>query len=630
MADQTQRLEIATVKAEIGSDIIYRFSNDAIDAEGIPTDSGEIQNLKQVAEGIKVDGQEAVETAVAEGVIDLTDSVESASDSASRAELAANIAAATANQKLSIPDGLAATSGSGSTNRFFSVPGTGNTFSTQYRNDAGVAVEIGRVSSAEAVESVIKLINPVDGSVLYYFLDELGFAWGSVGSTGFDLPGMAAKQTVQEGTSMLDPDDFLIFDDGPDGSTYGAVSSRRTPGEEMVVTDELGFVWSDMKNPAGTKVAPIPSTIPLIASPICGVQGENTSIYVRNILAKRSDTNLVRGTFASRSTPEIITSTDELRFKTEDIGAHAYLYLRSELTSASRTRLTLNCLTAPNPGIGSGAILTLGDSIQNRQGGTQQKQFLEAWGYAPTFIGTIKGSSAIDDPDNATGELGEAREGWETGDFTYSVTDRVSMVAPGGEADYLNSPKLTKWQVNPFLRASTGGDDPSIVRNGRVFDPAFYQARFGLATPKIVNIALGTNNVRDRSTAEIYANAYSDLLLIVSQCKAAWPSAKIVMSCPSTPRDTARDVLWETKYVPLLQAMLQVRNDVASTNVLVFPVWAHVTQEAGYTITSPVTDPLTGAVTGSLGDAIHPRESTRQQMQKAYAKFFACALANLI
>ncbi|HDS1816347.1 TPA: tail fiber domain-containing protein [Pseudomonas putida] len=47
MTDQTQRHEIATVKAEIGSNILSRFSNDPIDAEPIPTASGDIKNLKQ-------------------------------------------------------------------------------------------------------------------------------------------------------------------------------------------------------------------------------------------------------------------------------------------------------------------------------------------------------------------------------------------------------------------------------------------------------------------------------------------------------------------------------------------------------------------------------------------------------
>jgi hypothetical protein len=60
MADQTQRLEIATVKAEIGSDILSRFSNDAVTADPIPTDSGNIQNLKQVIVGIQEDGAEKI------------------------------------------------------------------------------------------------------------------------------------------------------------------------------------------------------------------------------------------------------------------------------------------------------------------------------------------------------------------------------------------------------------------------------------------------------------------------------------------------------------------------------------------------------------------------------------------
>ncbi|MDI3184645.1 hypothetical protein [Pseudomonas paracarnis] len=53
MTDQTQRLEIATVRAEIGSNITYRFNNDAIDAGGIPTESGNIKNLKLLIKEIE-------------------------------------------------------------------------------------------------------------------------------------------------------------------------------------------------------------------------------------------------------------------------------------------------------------------------------------------------------------------------------------------------------------------------------------------------------------------------------------------------------------------------------------------------------------------------------------------------
>lgn len=60
MTDQTQRLELATVKAEIGSDIISRFSNDALMSAEIQTDSGNIPNLKKVILSIQEDGAEKI------------------------------------------------------------------------------------------------------------------------------------------------------------------------------------------------------------------------------------------------------------------------------------------------------------------------------------------------------------------------------------------------------------------------------------------------------------------------------------------------------------------------------------------------------------------------------------------
>lgn len=53
MTDQTQRLEIATVRAEVGSNILSRFSNDALEADEIPTDSGPIINLKQIIKSVE-------------------------------------------------------------------------------------------------------------------------------------------------------------------------------------------------------------------------------------------------------------------------------------------------------------------------------------------------------------------------------------------------------------------------------------------------------------------------------------------------------------------------------------------------------------------------------------------------
>lgn len=140
MTDQAQRLEIATVRAEIGSNIVHRFSNDAANADPIPTESGDLQNLKQIAAGIEIDGQAAVDQAVADGIVDLGSAVASAQSSA-------DSAAAVTNPYPTIADGIAATNGTGATNRFFSVPGTGTTLTALYRNDAGVATSIGEVLS---------------------------------------------------------------------------------------------------------------------------------------------------------------------------------------------------------------------------------------------------------------------------------------------------------------------------------------------------------------------------------------------------------------------------------------------------------------------------------------------------
>lgn len=63
MADQTQRLEIATVRAEVGSNIVYRVGNDPVTAPAIPTESGDIRNLRQVLLAIQTEAAEKISIA---------------------------------------------------------------------------------------------------------------------------------------------------------------------------------------------------------------------------------------------------------------------------------------------------------------------------------------------------------------------------------------------------------------------------------------------------------------------------------------------------------------------------------------------------------------------------------------
>ena len=98
-----------------------------------------------------------------------------AEGAATQAESAASIASAISKSFPSIADGIAATSGSGAANRFFSVPTTGDSLAILYRNDAGIAVEIGRAPSDAAVAEVAGRITDNE-SVILAVTDDAGFA----------------------------------------------------------------------------------------------------------------------------------------------------------------------------------------------------------------------------------------------------------------------------------------------------------------------------------------------------------------------------------------------------------------------------------------------------------------------
>lgn len=284
MTDQTQRLEIATVKAEIGSNIVYRFANDPVSAEGIPTDSGDIKNLNQLSADITADGQAAVVSAVAEGIVDLTGAVDDAASSADRSESAASLAAAASNPYPTIAEGLSATSSSGPANRFFSVPETGSTLMSLYRNDAGSAAKIGGSPSATALLEIREDINSsvgvgsdsandfmgedefmiarflVDGSLEMMngkiFNDAKGLGLSDLagkeiakfGVSGSEISGLVVEPSTAPGVEIIDDVDFIH--PGGDFSGLGeppsappSVASVNLELNQQQVTDFMG-VWS--------------------------------------------------------------------------------------------------------------------------------------------------------------------------------------------------------------------------------------------------------------------------------------------------------------------------------------------------------------------------------------------------
>ncbi len=351
---------------------------------------------------------------------------------------------------------------------------------------------------------------------------------------------------------------------------------------------------------------------PLIGGHLVAFDGAETHLYARNILPARSDISRVRTTFYSEAATDGSRASysrlgdDELVIELGRCGSTAYLQTRlDEINPDTRHEATLNVVTPPvAPGsLNTATVLMIGDSITNRQMAARMNAVATAKGYTLTYIGTLNGAGIGQSAGDATGPLGEAREGWEFGDFTYAVTDRVSIIAPGSEATYLADSKTAKQTQNPFLRAATGGDDPAVVRNGYVFDFDFYLDRFTLVDPDVVYIGLGTNDIRDLNSPDLGPAITDGLTIMCGQIQAARPGTKIVVWFPPVSRSSDRDTLW-TEYVEVLSRLIKFVRDQADVDIRIVPVWAMTSQEVGFSLATGTTSDL-GIQTAGLSDTVH-------------------------
>jgi lysophospholipase L1-like esterase len=203
------------------------------------------------------------------------------------------------------------------------------------------------------------------------------------------------------------------------------------------------------------------------------------------------------------------------------------------------------------------------------------------------------------------------------------------MIAVGDEASYLTMEKSDQFAFNPFVRIANGSDSPAVVRNGRVFDPAFYQSRFGFDTPDLVINTVGTNDVRDLASSAIYDAIYSNDTLMHSQILAAWPSAKVIRSVPGTSYNSTRNALWASHYAPMIRALKAAAVTVGS-KVIVPPLWAMTNPEVGYAIGLAVPTGNDGFKVSDWSDNTHPSGASRQALFKALAPFVAAAKINLM
>ena len=563
-------------------------------------------------------------------IMDVGDGVMRPTNAKAIADLAAQMAGAMIYT--STAQGLAGTPA----DAYFSMLAPGSDeYLILYRNVAGSAVEVDRYPNATALAvatSRIKGYVPAAESevtALAIANKENGVV-ARVTSKSLVLPSM--KLSSVDGKTILRNEEggAVLYADSL-RALFGWMEHRYTTRPGTYVTNPEGGLLYDLSGTIETgDAAADPFAGGLMFAPLLvTAEGFEQTLYVKNLLPSRQLASSVSATLNGTSTSASETGT-EIKLTPGKYGATAVLNLRNKALPSVRYFMNVAVKNVPVQSTPKTVkVLMIGDSIVNRQGGFLLKQVLQALNITAVFIGTLKGSASNSDPNAATGELGEGREGWETGDFTYAITDRALVIAPGGEAAYNEMTKAEQMLRNPFLRAATGGDSGSVVRNGYVFDPAFYQSRFGLETPDVVIHSVGTNDVRDRSAETIYDAVLANDTLIHSQLRAAWPAAKIVRMFPGTAINATRDALWASHYLPMLRAIQQAAVNLADPKLIVAPTWALTDPEAGYAFSSASLGG-DGFYTSNWADAIHPIQSTRQRLYEVVGAYAAAASQNII
>jgi lysophospholipase L1-like esterase len=355
---------------------------------------------------------------------------------------------------------------------------------------------------------------------------------------------------------------------------------------------------------------------------------------VSSMIAPREDSIGVVASISSHSTAESSSSTRELIVQAAKFGPTARLKLRDPNNALTHHVMDLSMTelpVGPYPGAAPN-VLGIGDSILNRQGAQFLSEALTAAGYSANFIGTMPGSASVANPNDMSGPMGEGREAYSTGNYTYADISEITIpLAPGDEAAYLAMSKVERRNRNPFIRAATGADDPAIVRNGYVLDFAFYQARFSLPTPDVIVYALGMNEfIRVTNGNDLYAYMLDNEKLMMQRIRAAWPDVKILRCLPGLPFQKTRNPQWTDRYIPMIRGVMANLNVLADSKNTLVPSWTFANPETGYTTANDIVDPITGIHQVEISDNTHPVGANRRRLYQGIAPYIAAAKLNLI
>lgn len=513
-----------------------------------------------------------------------------------------------------------------------------------YRNESGEAKFVDTYPNKIAIDQVTDLMKgqsplPVASEEAALVLtDEEGGEFLVITPQRTRTPAVdAITHAIESG--IYDTEGAAVVHAGEDYLSLGPLSIGMTSLPGIYVVDSEDNILKDISDPGEAPLSQASPGSPLadgayFEPKLVTAAGSPLHINVPSLISNRDLASGLVASIWSTTTAASMTSSSDLVVQCSDYGSAAKLKLREPLNGVYQHLLDIQMVDLPVASV-IGAVpnvLLIGDSISNRQGAQIMKAAIQRNGRDSNWIGTIGGSGVENQAYNETGPLGEAREAYETANFTYATITEITIPVPaGGESEYLALSKIERRNRNPFIRPATPSDDPAIVRNGYVLDFAFYQTRFNLPTPDVIVYGLGMNDfgkLSGASAIQSYVNDNEGLMF--SRMRAAWPGVKIIRFLPGLPYQAARNSDWTNKYIPLIRAIMALHKDLGNPNTTIVPSWAFSDPEVGYQTTPVAVDPVTGFSIVQISDSTHPGQANRQRLFSSIAPYISASSLGLI
>jgi lysophospholipase L1-like esterase len=323
------------------------------------------------------------------------------------------------------------------------------------------------------------------------------------------------------------------------------------------------------------------------------VEGRSFTLYSGPLFADRSRSDSYVFCFQSVGETEMVNSVfrESLKVRASELGSSARLIFKNSLTDNDMV-VTFPVVKSSASKTGSPVVIQMGDSLTQGSQDEVAKRF-DSTLMTPQFIGSRRYATGGDVI------MGEGRGGWTAADFTYEDTRFPPLVA-GEEAASLAS---GQYQKNPFVRLATEADDIEKVRNGYIFDFAYYLTRFEFATPDVITINLGTNDFFIYGISDGLISAINNIGLIVEQIKLAAPSCKIGIGLPQSAHGTSHDTRYLNGYSALFLNIAENYKDDDSVYIINHHML--LSDQFIYPTSIISTDPQTGQTIEALSDGVH-------------------------